>query len=364
MPYPETLYLLSERSNPHSRVRANGVRFWGYPERRGGEDAITCIGVHTTEGDPGPYTARNTAKWQALAAPAPSSYHKLVDTATVVVTLADRAVAFHIVGLNTIALGISFGTRAHLWGRDRAKDEEMLDRGAQVVAEWSRKYVIPVRWITRAQALRGVRGFIRHSEADPLRRSDPGAAFPAARWFAKINRLLGSTSTERVLAYSSPMMHGADVEAFQSSLNGWLHATGRQRIEADGWFGKDTRDAASLFMREAMGVTTTDPRVGPSTLRVLAKLLEPTPEPKPEPDPDPTLEAIMQTKRLVRLTDGPSTANARYELVTDPDDPSRYALRWVPSPEVAVVVTGTEDWRGEVVTFAEGALESDRLRVL
>ena len=179
-------YLLSERTNPNSRVRGNGVRWWGHPQRRGGSSAIRVIGIHTTENDPSPAVTLNVARWQAYTAPDPSSYHVLADSDHLVRTVLDTQVAFHIAGFNTPSLGLSFGTRAALWGRYPDWDEAALLNGAEQAREWVEKYDIPVRWITRAQALNGESGFVRHSVMDPDRRGDPGRGFPSQTFFDMI----------------------------------------------------------------------------------------------------------------------------------------------------------------------------------
>jgi hypothetical protein len=196
-------HLLTDYTNPHSAVRANGRRGWYYPARNGGLGAITCIGIHTTENNPSPATALNVARWQATTAPAPSSYHVLVDSDHIVRTLHDVAVAFHIVGLNTRSLGLSFGTRHDWWGRYPQWDAAALDNAAQVAAGWCRTYGIPVRWITLAEANRGVRGFIRHSVADPGRRRDPGDTFPAAEFFRLVRAHLDGTTAPAAPAPAS-----------------------------------------------------------------------------------------------------------------------------------------------------------------
>lgn len=176
-------YLLSERTNPNSRERDNGVRWWGYAHRRGGTDAIRVIGIHTTESPPSPASALNVAKWQAYTAPAPSSYNVLVDSDHRVRTVLDSQVAFHIRSFNTPSVGLSFATYATWWGKYPTWDEEALVRGAEQAREWVEQYDIPLRWLTRRQALNGERGFVRHSVMDPDRRSDPGNRFPSQTFF-------------------------------------------------------------------------------------------------------------------------------------------------------------------------------------
>ena len=181
----ETRFLLSERTNPNSRVRDDGGRWWGYPTRRG---AITAIVFHTAESPPSPASALNVARWQAHTATVPSSYHVLVDSDHTVRTVLDRQTAFHVVGFNSSSLGLSFATRASLWGRYPLWDEQALTRAAAVCRQWMALYGIPPRWLTRDQALRGVRGFVRHSTMDPDRRGDPGAKFPATRFMSLLDR--------------------------------------------------------------------------------------------------------------------------------------------------------------------------------
>lgn len=270
MSFQETTYLLSTKNNPNSRVRDNGVRFWGYPRRNGGIKAVTCIGVHTTQNDL--WTpALNVAKWQAYTAPAPSSYHALVDPRSIVRTLEDVAVAFHIVGLNTRSLGLSFTTRAHRWGQDPKGDRAMLERGAQVARGWVKAHSIPLRWLTLTQAKAGTRGFIRHSVADPSRRSDPGRNFPHALFFSLIEGR--SNGTMRVLQLQDPYQRGGDVRAWQKDLSTWLVKVGRPSIPEDGVYGPTTEAATIYFMAAAMGVATTAPRVGPVTLEAMAAAL-------------------------------------------------------------------------------------------
>lgn len=181
-----TRFLLSERTNRHSSVRANGVRFWGYPSRQGGTGSIRAIGVHTTEGG----RALNTARWQAHDAAAPSSYHVIAEAEGLVRTLDDVAVAFGIAGFNTPTLQLSFAGRAADWGNNPARDRRALAHAARQAAAWCAAYDIPVRWITRAQADAGARGFVRHSTMDPGRRSDPGDGFPATTFFDLIRQHL------------------------------------------------------------------------------------------------------------------------------------------------------------------------------
>lgn len=183
MPFDERNFWLHTKNNPYSRVRGNGFRFWGHPHRQG---KVTCIVLHTTQNRPNT-PARNVANWQAHAAPEPSSYHTMVDSKTILNTLPEHSTAFHCRKFNSISLGLSFTTMADLWGEDPDFDLELIRRGAHKAREWSQRFKIPARLLTRAEALRGTPGYIYHSVADPGRRRDPGRKFPLNDFFRLVN---------------------------------------------------------------------------------------------------------------------------------------------------------------------------------
>lgn len=72
---------------------------------------------------------------------------------------------------------------------------------------------------------------------------------------------------ERVLRLDSPMQRGVDVKAWQEKLGEWRAANGGSPIDADSVFGPNTAEESAAFMRDVMGVSTDDPRVGPNTLK-------------------------------------------------------------------------------------------------
>lgn len=220
----ETEFLLSERHNPHSRRRDDGGHWWGYPSRR---KTVTAIVLHTAESPPSPASALNVARWQAFTAAVPSSYHVLVDSGHTVRTVLDSQTAFHVVGFNSPSVGLSFATRAALWGRYPEWDEAALQRGAEVARQWSALYDIPPRWITRAQALRGVKGFVRHSVMDPSRRGDPGSLFPSSRFFELVK---GTSKTKRT--WIEDMMAAGEAQLDDIARQLQRGAVARERLAA------------------------------------------------------------------------------------------------------------------------------------
>jgi N-acetyl-anhydromuramyl-L-alanine amidase AmpD len=270
--FHERQHLLSVRNNPNSAVRANGFRWWGYPSRN---SSITCIVLHTTENEPGNGVAMNVARWQASTAPAPSSYHKIVDTHNIIQTVSDNHTAFHAVGFNSRGLGVSFATRAVRWGQNAANDTRMLERGAWVVAQWCKLHNIPVRTITRTQGVNGVRGIITHAAVDPTRRSDPGANFPMARFLNLVRQYMDDRRD-----YITVGDVGPEVRSWQQDLQRWDSAA-LPIFGADSDFGDETRQWTLQFL-DNQGLSVSDrsaPRVGPVTREAMQQaLLKPEPQ--------------------------------------------------------------------------------------
>ncbi len=177
---------LYEKQNRHAPRRANGRRFWGYPGRNA---AVSAIVIHAAEGN----WAANVASYQSTT-DRPSSYHTLVDWVETIVMLPPEATAFGARGHNSHGLHLSFACFSSSWGDDLDRDEQMLVRGAAAAADWCRRYDIPVRLITRAQASRGVKGFAAHGTLDPTRRTDPGDDFPWSRFFELVRAELAGTT--------------------------------------------------------------------------------------------------------------------------------------------------------------------------
>ena len=103
-----------------------------------------------------------------------------------------------------------------------------------------------------------------------------------------------------------------------------------------------------------------------SRLRDGKRFSLPTPTPPPAPAPEPELpvpvedlEDLLMHKKLIHIG---RRGGAAYELVTDPQNPGRYALRPVPNRYVAQALTGTESWHQETVVM--DADDAKALRIL
>lgn len=196
-----SLPFLYERQNPHAPKRANGLRFHGYPSRKAGRRPNLVV-LHTSESvldraglDGG---AESVARYQSTTT-RPSSYHRLHDSDSTVVTLPDEATAFGAVGANARGLQAALAMQTTAWQStdpETVRRRELaLERLARTVAEWCARYGIPVRHLTRAQYLAGEAGIVGHADVDPARRSDPGRYFPWPRFLDRVRQLLASPTS-------------------------------------------------------------------------------------------------------------------------------------------------------------------------
>jgi len=190
-----TSWWLYDHPNPHAPVRANGIRFHGYPQR---QTKVRLIVVHTAENTPDTVGddggAEAVARYQARVE-RPSSYHLLVDSDSAVPMLPDQAVAFGARGANADGWHLSFATRAHLWSTKPAWwADQALELAAAEAGPRAKRWGIPLRRLTRGQIADGrTPGFAAHADTEavfgtPGRRSDPGSDFDWDDFLDRITR--------------------------------------------------------------------------------------------------------------------------------------------------------------------------------
>lgn len=159
----------------------------------------------------------------------------------------------HAAGQNTARVGIAFA----IDGDSVTLTPEAVETARRVVQEGRE------------------RGFLRQDvyatrHADFSNKSCPGRLVPKSVCDSLLlpPGALGGPVAPRVLKFTEPYQRGADVSDWQKKLVAWRTAAGgRDPITPDGVFGPNTRDESSRFIKTVMSIDTTDPRVGPNTLR-------------------------------------------------------------------------------------------------
>lgn len=169
--------------------------------RERGTDPSGVIVVHTAENLPDLVGEDGSAEAVARFIEGRSdfgSYHKICDRDSQVLLVPFRMAAYGDgTGSNSHAIHISGATQAHMWSKMSARHRRQLARSmaraAVHAAKWLQRVhgvTVPPARITRAESDARVPGFITHGERDPGRRSDPGADFPWAVFFATYERLM------------------------------------------------------------------------------------------------------------------------------------------------------------------------------
>lgn len=174
------------------------------------------IGVHTAESFPdetGPDTgAENVARFIRDRTKY-GSYHDICDSDSVIHLIRYGCVAYHIAtfGINEHSYGVSAATQAHKWN-DLSNDwvdatVRNMARASARYAKWLKSnhgITVPAHWLTQSQARNKIPGFVRHSTADPDRRTDPGSSFPADKFLQYYSQEMGNDDmdiTDRIKSY-------------------------------------------------------------------------------------------------------------------------------------------------------------------
>lgn len=171
--------------------------------RRGGYRPSGTIVIHTAENrtdKTGPDSGAEAVLNWIRSRPDPGSYHSLIDADSTLRLIDPASEAFHCKYTNKWSIGLSCAVSASDWHslyqiRERGSDRGhiIIDRLAAEAAHiirWIRStygIVVPVRRISRRDALARRPGFIAHGETDPGRRTDPGAAFDWTYFLARVS---------------------------------------------------------------------------------------------------------------------------------------------------------------------------------
>jgi len=164
----------------------------------GGRRAVRLIVIHSMEAPEKGDTAENVARFFQTT-DRPASAHLCIDNDSVVRCVRDDDVAFAAPGAN------ADGVHLELAGFARQTETEwldafgvlMLERAADVAAQYCLKYDIPARRLTNAQlADASAKGIVSHAQvSETFKKSDhtdPGSGFPWQFFLERIARNLAA----------------------------------------------------------------------------------------------------------------------------------------------------------------------------
>jgi len=277
----------SSESRSHGSARRNGAKNSGVVVLHTGENATDMVGVD--------YGAENVARYLSTRTTY-GSYHVLVDSDSTVPVLPPEYEAYHCIYTNNHSVGISAGIQLRHWdAMPKSRRDAILRRMGEAAAEYAkwlkraRGIEIPARWLTRAEALAGVPGFIEHGRTDPWRRSDPwdrdsDEAADFMRYY--IGALgMGTSPVVVPIVPKPPLASGEwpDVELWVDGVLGPLTIKAWQRLMAsigkyegliDGVFGPVTARAVQSWLK-GLGYYSgwIDGHFGPLSVKALQSFL-------------------------------------------------------------------------------------------
>jgi N-acetylmuramoyl-L-alanine amidase len=156
----------------------------------------TLIGIHTMEAPEVQGTAIAVANWFRDPS-VNASAHWCVDDDTRVRCVADEDAAWSMPPTNDYSLNVEMAGYAAQNGAqwDDSYSLAVMDNAALCVAEWSRKYGIPVRHLTDAEIRDGGHGIVGHADINRVYHDsdhvDPGSSFPWDQFLGMVNKHLG-----------------------------------------------------------------------------------------------------------------------------------------------------------------------------
>lgn len=232
-----TYYLAQHRSKvpQHNEQRRDGTRFAGLIVVHTAENATVLSGA-----DSG---AQAVAQY-ILGRDDHGSYHAIVDADTILHMAHPEWETFHCRYTNRWSYGIAVAIRSADWPAleevrhgDWSRAEAILDNLARAAADavdyalTEHGVTVPLKRISRSEALAGKPGFVAHADTDPDRRSDPGKDFNWDFFFARIKHHARSQDIEEdtVVTMANPAVGRVTSEygwrgAISASIGRMLHA--------------------------------------------------------------------------------------------------------------------------------------------
>jgi N-acetyl-anhydromuramyl-L-alanine amidase AmpD len=156
--------------------------------------AVRVIVIHTMEAPEGPQTAENVANWfkNQRADEGPSSAHVCIDNNSIIQCVMDNDVAYAAPGANHDGIQIELAGTAKQSLKQWLDDYSLilLNKAADVVAQYCHKYGVAARHLTDTELRQGAKGIIGHVQASRVYKlsnhTDPGSFFPWDMFMAMV----------------------------------------------------------------------------------------------------------------------------------------------------------------------------------
>lgn len=157
-----------------------------------GQRSVRLIVIHSTESLEIEGSAAGVARYFQMTT-RPASAHVIVDDKQVIQAVHDNDMAAAAPGANGDGIHIEICGRAaqnEAQWRD-AYSTAALDLAADVAAQYSLKYDIPVKWLTDEELRTGAKGIVGHAQVSRVYRksthTDPGEGFPKGLFIAAVS---------------------------------------------------------------------------------------------------------------------------------------------------------------------------------
>lgn len=157
-----------------------------------GKRNVRLVVIHSVEGPESTKTAENVARYFQTTT-RPASAHVCCDSDSIVQCVKDNDIAAAAPGANQDGIHIELAGYAR-----QTKDEWldpygvlMLEKAANVAAQYCLKYDIQAKWLMNSELKAGTKGIVGHYQVSEVygrsNHTDPGVGFPQD-WF--MNRVL------------------------------------------------------------------------------------------------------------------------------------------------------------------------------
>lgn len=229
---------------------------------------IDRIYLHTNEGPQGPGAASNLAHYLENNGANGGGYHVVVDDQSTVEVAPDWLVTWGEGGDNQRALSICLIGYAGKTDWSTPYSRAMIERAAQQVAAWCKKYRIPVVHVRpgapgQAPTDRGIAEHADDHDPSSEGHTDPGSAFPITAFVARVKQLVQPADLSTSPAFiawkdrvSAKPLHAGEDSADAAIMNVLLSLRGYPHNTTDHYGSISVTGVAAL--KRARGLVPAD----------------------------------------------------------------------------------------------------------